>query len=236
MAKNNPKRGLDEQLLEGGGSGAGGFSSAKRGLSLEAQASKNAAKNKTNTVTELEKLDRQMELKRELTTIKAKPERQAAERNAVVSTEGGIKKTEYPYAGANEFKKGGMTASSRTKDKDKNEDENKEFSRGKRALGAAMAVPGAITGATLLGTQPDFPVYDSAKYGAKLMLAKNKREEREAGEELESAVKLRKSQKRQADTGEKTNPMGDTYKKGGMTASSRADGCAVKGKTKGRFV
>jgi hypothetical protein len=24
--------------------------------------------------------------------------------------------------------------------------------------------------------------------------------------------------------------------KGGMTASSRADGCAVKGKTKGRFV
>ena len=26
------------------------------------------------------------------------------------------------------------------------------------------------------------------------------------------------------------------YKKGGMTASSRADGCAVKGKTKGRFV
>jgi hypothetical protein len=26
------------------------------------------------------------------------------------------------------------------------------------------------------------------------------------------------------------------YKKGGMTASSRADGCATKGKTKGRFV
>jgi hypothetical protein len=25
-------------------------------------------------------------------------------------------------------------------------------------------------------------------------------------------------------------------KKGGMTASSRADGCAVRGKTKGRFV
>ena len=126
---------------------------------------------------------------------------------------------------------GGMTASSRAKDK--NEDENKEFSRGKRALGAVMAVPGAISGATLLGAQPDFPVYDSGKYGAKLMLAKNKKEEREAGEELESAVKLRKSQKRQADTGEKTNPMGDTYKKGGMTASSRADGCCTKGKTRG---
>jgi hypothetical protein len=118
----------------------------------------------------------------------------------------------------------------------KDKDENKEYSRGRRALGAAMAVPGAITGATLLGTQPDFPVYDSAKYGTKLMLAKNKKEEREAAEELEGAVKLRKSQKRQADTGEKTNPMGDTYKKGGMTASSRADGCAVKGKTKGRMV
>ena len=113
------------------------------------------------------------------------------------------------------------------------EDENKEYSRSRRALGAVMAVPGAISGATLLGTQSDFPVYDSAKYGTKLMLAKNKREEREAGEELESAVKLRKSQKRQADTGEKTNPMGDTYKKGGMTASSRADGIAQRGKTRG---
>jgi hypothetical protein len=120
--------------------------------------------------------------------------------------------------------------------KDKNEDENKEFSRGKRVLGAAMAVPGAISAATLLGSQPDFPVYNSAKYGAKLMTAKNKREEREAGEELESAVKLRQSQKRQADTGEKTNPMGDTYKKGGkVTASSRADGIAQRGKTRGKM-
>ena len=118
----------------------------------------------------------------------------------------------------------------------KDKDEDKEFSRGKRALGAAMAVPGAITGATLLGTQPNFPVYDSAKYGTKLMLAKNKREEREAGEELESAVKLRQSQKRQANTGENTNPMGDTYKKGGMTASKRADGIAQRGKTRGRMV
>jgi len=37
-------------------------------------------------------------------------------------------------------------------------------------------------------------------------------------------------------SGENTNAMGDTYKKGGMTASARADGCATKGKTKGRFV
>jgi hypothetical protein len=38
---------------------------------------------------------------------------------------------------------------------------------------------------------------------------------------------------------ERRNIAGDTYKKGGKvkaTASSRADGCAVKGKTKGRMV
>jgi len=32
------------------------------------------------------------------------------------------------------------------------------------------------------------------------------------------------------------NAAGDTYKKGGMTASRRADGIASRGKTKGRFV
>ena len=32
----------------------------------------------------------------------------------------------------------------------------------------------------------------------------------------------------------KTNAMGDTYSKGG-TASSRADGCCVKGKTRGKM-
>jgi hypothetical protein len=30
--------------------------------------------------------------------------------------------------------------------------------------------------------------------------------------------------------------MGKAFAKGGMTASSRADGCCSKGKTKGRFV
>lgn len=33
---------------------------------------------------------------------------------------------------------------------------------------------------------------------------------------------------------ERTNPMGDTYKKGG-TASSRADGVAQRGKTRGKM-
>jgi hypothetical protein len=34
----------------------------------------------------------------------------------------------------------------------------------------------------------------------------------------------------------KTNAMGDTYAKGGMTASSRGDGIAQRGKTKGTMV
>ena len=34
----------------------------------------------------------------------------------------------------------------------------------------------------------------------------------------------------------RVNEMGDTYKKGGMTASSRADGIATKGKTRGTMI
>ena len=36
------------------------------------------------------------------------------------------------------------------------------------------------------------------------------------------------------DTSKNTNPMGDTYKKGGKvsSASKRADGCCIRGKTK----
>jgi hypothetical protein len=36
------------------------------------------------------------------------------------------------------------------------------------------------------------------------------------------------------DTGETTNPMGDKYAKGGSvkSASARADGCAIRGKTR----
>ena len=41
-----------------------------------------------------------------------------------------------------------------------------------------------------------------------------------------------------ADLASRTNAMGDTYKKGGKvsSASKRADGCAVRGKTKGRII
>jgi len=39
-----------------------------------------------------------------------------------------------------------------------------------------------------------------------------------------------------ADRASRVNAMGDTYKKGGMTASSRADGCCTKGKTRGKMI
>lgn len=53
-----------------------------------------------------------------------------------------------------------------------------------------------------------------------------------------AAVSLVKPKATKPDTGETTNPMGDKYAKGGKvgSASKRADGCCVKGKTKGRMV
>ena len=45
--------------------------------------------------------------------------------------------------------------------------------------------------------------------------------------------------KKSVEQGEKTNPAGDTYKKGGAvkySASKRADGIAKRGKTKGKLV
>ena len=46
-----------------------------------------------------------------------------------------------------------------------------------------------------------------------------------------AAINLMKPKATKPDTGETTNPMGDKYAKGG-TASSRADGCAIRGKTR----
>lgn len=110
-------KGLDEQLLEGGagggGMGRGSSTQSKQGLSINSQAAKNAAKNNASTADEMIKLDKMLESKKELAQIKSKPERQAAERNAVTKEEGGVKTTIYPYAGPNEYKKGGITASSR---------------------------------------------------------------------------------------------------------------------------
>jgi len=49
-----------------------------------------------------------------------------------------------------------------------------------------------------------------------------------------AVVNLVKPKSTKPDTGETTNPMGDKYAKGG-SVSSRADGCCVKGKTRGKI-
>ena len=113
MSKLGKRSLLDQdQLLEGGGAGAGGASA--RGQSLAGQASKNTSKANSDMADELIRLEKMMTAKRDVEKAKARPERQDAERKAVVREEGGVKKTEYPYAGPNEFKKGGkVSASSR---------------------------------------------------------------------------------------------------------------------------
>jgi hypothetical protein len=66
---------------------------------------------------------------------------------------------------------------------------------------------------------------------ANLKTAKDK----EAKADAEDMRKFNETTK--VDTSENTNAMGDTYKKGGSvsSASKRADGCCVKGKTKGKI-
>ena len=41
--------------------------------------------------------------------------------------------------------------------------------------------------------------------------------------------------KNMSDESDKSLKAGDFYKKGGMTASARADGCCTKGKTRGKM-
>lgn len=100
------------ELLEGGGGGGmmGGGGGGRR-ASLPGIAEKNAQKNKTDFVDEMIAADKKLAMKRELDAVKAKPERQQAQQKATVSTEGGIKTTSYPYAGPNEYAKGGSVSS-----------------------------------------------------------------------------------------------------------------------------
>jgi hypothetical protein len=113
---------------------------------------------------------------------------------------------------------------------------------GRKVAGAAMAPAGALVGGALLGTQPGSPgIIESAKFGAKTMyhtLAGNKKEDEEATQAYLDAAKRAQSVKRKRNTGENTNAAGDTFKHGGKvsSASKRADGCATKGKTRGKFV
>jgi hypothetical protein len=114
MPINKLRSGLDEQILEGGGAGAGMMAagrSAGRGPTQTGIASKEANKKATSMADEMIAADKRAVANKELEAAKAKPERQAAERNATVSTEGGVKKTTYPYAGENEYKQGGKVRS-----------------------------------------------------------------------------------------------------------------------------
>jgi hypothetical protein len=113
---------------------------------------------------------------------------------------------------------------------------------GRKAAGVVMAPAGALVGGALLGTQPGSPgIIESAKFGAKTMyhtLAGNKKEDEEATKAYLDAAKHSQSVKTKRNTGENTNPAGDTFKHGGKvsSASKRADGIATKGKTRGKFV
>ena len=106
----------NDQLLEGGAGGGGAGYASARGQGLSGQAAKNAAKSKSDMADEMIRLDKMMAAKRDMEKAKARPERQEAERKAVVREEGGVKKTEYPYAGPNEFKKGGTVSASKRAD------------------------------------------------------------------------------------------------------------------------
>jgi hypothetical protein len=73
--------------------------------------------------------------------------------------------------------------------------------------------------------------------------AEMKRESRDREEPMTAGQKqsMQEAKDEEAYQKRKTAPttkteMGKAFAKGGMTASSRADGCATKGKTKGRFV
>jgi len=118
MARNTPY--YDDEPKGGGGGapaggGGGGGGRGNPNVSANTIAVRNADKNKTSTADEQIKVDKLLQAKREIEAAKAKPERKEAESKATTREESGVKITEYPYAGKNEFKKGGTirTASSR---------------------------------------------------------------------------------------------------------------------------
>jgi hypothetical protein len=125
------------------------------------------------------------------------------------------------------------------------EDERKENEETraipKKILGAMAAVPAGLAGLAASANK-DFPgPIDSARISGKMAyhsVTGDKKGLDKDTEEFDAAVKRNKSVERKKDEGDTTNPMGDKYRKGGKvsSASKRADGCAIKGKTKGRMV
>jgi len=113
------------------------------------------------------------------------------------------------------------------------------------AYKTVLTVPSVAGGAavgTALSPLPDMPgPIDSAVGGAKLAyhgLWGNEKDAANDVAEMKAAKKRSDSVERKANKGENTNAAGDSYKKGGKvsSASKRADGCCVKGKTRGRMV
>ena len=117
--------------------------------------------------------------------------------------------------------------------------------------GYAAPIGGAVGAAGVLGTtkvmldkaEKDRAARDTAE-SAKERAAANemKRESRDREESMTSGQKqsMQEAKDEESYQKRKTAPttkteMGKAFAKGG-TASSRADGCATKGKTKGRFV
>jgi hypothetical protein len=70
--------------------------------------------------------------------------------------------------------------------------------------------------------------YDQTYENDRLQNEEDKGLPKRAAKALLNAIKPKATK---PDTGETTNPMGDKYAKGG-SASKRADGCCIRGKTK----
>jgi len=68
--------------------------------------------------------------------------------------------------------------------------------------------------------------------------AKDYKEKEDKASEFSGEMGFKSPRSRNYDSGDRTPRMSDDYAKGGKvsSASARADGCAVKGKTKGRMV
>lgn len=79
-------------------------------------------------------------------------------------------------------------------------------------------------------------VADAAYEGGKAMMSES--EAKDSGSKDDGVVeaKFRKSEAKEESPEMSTHYKPDTYAKGGMTASKRADGIAQRGKTRGRYM
>ena len=101
-----------------------------------------------------------------------------------------------------------------------------------KVLGSISPMYGAISGQGLFGNALA-GFQDATKMGGILpIIASEQRKKRRADE----AAKAAKTDKTDEDTGMKRGGKVKKMARGGSTASKRGDGCAVKGKTRGRFV